>query len=341
MKSYRLFILFLLPLSFVLSSSSSTNGCDADTEDNIFSSEIASSLAADIEIVADIYEYNNLDWADVSAHVQTIASQTDINFDQGETLTVQYETADGLSDPVYLYQEESGEPYSSAFVEKTIDGGTYVITYTDKDGLQTAVTLQSYNTLDITSIADGSLVEDNPVTLTWNTALVEGTVAVAYECGSHSYAYTSIENTGSYLLSHACTSGVGAIKLRHQLYASSAEGFGQAAVTMYNIIEKNVSFDVAEVVVEPVDADADGYSVDEDCDDTNAAIHPGATEICEDGIDQNCNDEDAACPADESSSGGCSLDQNHHTKGTLSVFFLFACSALLLYGFNKMRGLNF
>jgi hypothetical protein len=38
-----------------------------------------------------------------------------------------------------------------------------------------------------------------------------------------------------------------------------------------------------------VDHDGDGYSVaDGDCDDTNPAVHPGATEI-ENGIDDNCD----------------------------------------------------
>lgn len=37
------------------------------------------------------------------------------------------------------------------------------------------------------------------------------------------------------------------------------------------------------------DADGDGYTDDVDCDDGNAAIHPDATEVCDD-VDNNCND---------------------------------------------------
>lgn len=47
-----------------------------------------------------------------------------------------------------------------------------------------------------------------------------------------------------------------------------------------------------------VDADGDGYTTTNDCDDTNAAIYPGAAETC-DGVDEDCNgviDNDAGTP---------------------------------------------
>jgi hypothetical protein len=49
---------------------------------------------------------------------------------------------------------------------------------------------------------------------------------------------------------------------------------------------------------ELVDADGDGSQTcsgfgyveeNEDCDDTNSAVHPGATEVCGDGLDNDCN----------------------------------------------------
>ena len=51
-----------------------------------------------------------------------------------------------------------------------------------------------------------------------------------------------------------------------------------------------------ESIQTEIDADGDGYTASQgDCDDSNTTIHPGATEICGDRIDQDCNGSDLIC----------------------------------------------
>ena len=54
-----------------------------------------------------------------------------------------------------------------------------------------------------------------------------------------------------------------------------------------------------------IDNDGDGYYVPQDCDDTRASVHPGATEVCGNGLDDDCSGGDASCGG---STGG-------HTSG--------------------------
>jgi hypothetical protein len=59
------------------------------------------------------------------------------------------------------------------------------------------------------------------------------------------------------------------------------------------------SGDTAESGIHPMDADDDGYFDDEDCDDHDANVFPGAWELC-DGVDDDCDgsiDEDDAVDA--------------------------------------------
>ena len=43
----------------------------------------------------------------------------------------------------------------------------------------------------------------------------------------------------------------------------------------------------------PVDADSDGFHADDDCDDNDDSVYPGADEVADDGIDQDCDGVDS------------------------------------------------
>lgn len=45
-----------------------------------------------------------------------------------------------------------------------------------------------------------------------------------------------------------------------------------------------------DTACDPTDADADGYIASVDCNEANAAVNPGADEICDDATDNDCDD---------------------------------------------------
>ena len=62
----------------------------------------------------------------------------------------------------------------------------------------------------------------------------------------------------------------------------------------------------------PVDADGDGFGVDQDCDDGDPEIHPGATDLPCDGVDSDCDGVSSCQPCQQ----GTVLELGTVTLGT-------------------------
>ncbi len=61
------------------------------------------------------------------------------------------------------------------------------------------------------------------------------------------------------------------------------------------------------------DADSDGYNSDEDCNDNDNTVYPGATEVCGDTIDQDCDGSDLDCTVDTETECSDGLDNDSDT----------------------------
>ncbi len=239
MKTYRIFL-----ITFVLGLSASCASIQSD--------ELASTVAADLEIQATIKEYNHTDNVEVSAVMKTRESAVNIEFTRGESLTVQSDAATGLSETVTLSNTEllNLEQDYEGTVDKTVAEGQYHLTYTDQDGLETTADIDTGSVPDITAPAADTLLTGDTVTVTWNVDTTDTTgsyfVLLQTESGARScssYDLEDVENTGSYAFEFntCCSGGTGTLDLMRVEYTVSAAGFGETDIEMQNISRVNIT----------------------------------------------------------------------------------------------------
>jgi len=85
----------------------------------------------------------------------------------------------------------------------------------------------------------------------------------------------------------------------------------------------------------PVDADGDGVTSDQDCNDNDASIYPGATEIKFDGVDQDCNGYDLTITITNAS-----YTSKRDTLSVEATSDLGKDAALTLVGYGDMKWSN-
>ncbi len=66
------------------------------------------------------------------------------------------------------------------------------------------------------------------------------------------------------------------------------------------------------------DADGDGYTAGEDCDDADAGINPGAEEVC-DGVDNDCDGETDGAGASDAPTWHADVDDDSYGDGDTAV----------------------
>ena len=78
----------------------------------------------------------------------------------------------------------------------------------------------------------------------------------------------------------------------HITFSADTEAVYGGTLRVYSNDTDEGQLDVGLTATVGTDGDGDGYAAADDCDDTDPAINPGATETWYDGIDQNCDDAD-------------------------------------------------
>lgn len=217
----------------------------------VSSSELKSAKAADVELEATISEYiDDGAQTEVSAVLKTLKSQIEIEFGEGETLTVAADTAAGVSANVALEPTTALIDLDNTYaakLQKTAALGSYHITYTDQDAAVTQVQVPTGAVAVITSPAAGTVLPES-VTVQWDPSQMptDGEIAIVSEWkGSGSIGFRIVKelpNTGSHLLDLTDCQGSGAIKLVHTNVLTSLPGFGKTDVRMKNISQIAVTF---------------------------------------------------------------------------------------------------
>jgi hypothetical protein len=235
------------------------------------------------------------DGADLDSDCDGLADAIDLSINLGApsqgTLTESFEandggflsTADSGDTALWEYGAPTSGPgaaNSPANVWATVLGGNYGVNYNDA-----YLTTPSYQLP--TTGAEVSF---------WYWQANESSC-------NYDYTWLEIDDGAGFVMlddGDSCSSGLANVSAWTQVTIDLSAYAGQAVtIRFWHDSDSSVSsypgtyiddFSITTLVSGTDDADSDGY-VDScgDCDGSDASLYPGATEICDDGIDQDCD----------------------------------------------------